>query len=344
MAGTDWQTGNSVAADLLKNARLYSFFQAVRTLQSVNRDAPRIGHNGPPQRERIRLRPVLDFAFPLSDIDSVEEIEQEDGTHRYRIDVAFMGLYGTSSPLPSHYTEDFLRREERESLLRGFLDIFHHRLLSLFYRVWEKYRTDAQFKSDASDYFTLRLLALLGMSRESIPHGHRVDPLRTLAYAGLISQQPRSAHLFEGMLSDYFPKASVDVEPFHGTWTPVPQDQQNRLGLSGCVLARDLTVGDQVFTRASAFKVGLSGLSFDEFMEFLPHGAKMPQLRELVDLFNTDCLDYVIELCVKAEEVPGLTLSGKTAWLGWSSWLGQGRPGSTNCVKFSIRGWFHGRR
>ena len=337
------QVQDATTRELLNEGESFSFFAAVRLLQSRYPQAARVGYQGPPEQEAIRFRPYIDLAFANSDLHEVRERTNEQGRPRFEVITTFLGLCGPPSPLPSFYTEDLMGMEE-DSLTRGFLDLFHHRFLSLFYRVWEKYRTDAQFKSDASDYFTLRLLALLGMSRESIPHGHRVDPLRTLAYAGLISQQPRSAHLFEGMLSDYFPKASVDVEPFHGTWTPVPQDQQNRLGLSGCVLARDLTVGDQVFTRASAFKVGLSGLSFDEFMEFLPHGAKMPQLRELVDLFNTDCLDYVIELCVKAEEVPGLTLSGKTAWLGWSSWLGQGRPGSTNCVKFSIRGWFHGRR
>jgi len=327
--------------ELLKDSPTYSFFAAVRLVQSRYPKAARVGFQGPPAQEVLRFRPSVELAFAASDIEDAVEIKNEEGGPRVAITTTFLGLFGPPSPLPSFYTED-LQGLDENSLVKGFLDLFHHRFLSLFYRVWEKYRTDAQFRPDFTDYFTQRLLALLGMSPETLPHEHRVNPLRSLAYAGLLSQQPRSAHLFECMLSDYFPEAQMEVQPFEGAWVPVPQDQQNRLGLGNCRLSQDTVVGDAVFSRAGCFKVKAGGLSFDDFMEFLPQGAKMPQLRELVDLFNTDCLDYVLELCVKADDVPGLTLSGKTAHLGWSSWLGQGKPGSTNCVKFTIRGWFHG--
>lgn len=326
---------------LLTTSPEFSFFSAVRLVQSRYPHAARVGFQGPPEKEVLRFRPSLELSFPSADIESAVETKTEEGAARVAITTTFLGLFGPPSPLPSFYTED-LQGLEDNSLVRGFLDLFHHRFLSLFYRVWEKYRTDAQFRPDFSDYFPQRLLALLGMSPQTLPHNHQVDPLRTLAYAGLLSQQPRSAHLFESLLCDYFPEAQMEVQSFEGAWVPVPSDQQNRLGLGNCRLSQDTVVGDAVFSRAGCFKVKAGELRFDDFMEFLPHGAKMAQLRELVDIFNTDCLDYVLELCVKADDVPGLTLSGKTAHLGWSSWLGQGKPGSTNCVKFTIRGWFHG--
>ncbi len=337
------QVKDPAIKELLKDSPAFSFFSAVRVLQSRYPDAARIGYQGPPNKECVRFRPLMDLAFANSDIDEVRERASEEGAPRFEITTTFLGLFGPPSPLPTFYTEEMMGHEE-DSLIRGFLDLFHHRFLSLFYRVWEKYRPEAQFRPDSNDFFTQRLLALLGVSKEAVPHNHAVDPLRALAYAGLISQQPRSAHLFEGMLADYFPEAAIDVEPFEGAWVGIPQDQQNMLGLGNCRLGRDLSVGAEVFSRAGTFKVNVCDLGFDDFMEFLPHGSKMPQIRELVDLFNTDCLDYVLELCVRADEVPGLNLSGRTAYLGWSSWLGQGQPGSTNCVKFTIRGWFHGRR
>ncbi|MBX3460344.1 MAG: type VI secretion system baseplate subunit TssG [Planctomycetes bacterium] len=341
MAGTDWQTGNPVAADLLKNARLYSFFQAVRTLQSVNRDAPRIGHNGPPQRERIRLRPVLDFAFPLSDIDSVEEIEQEDGTHRYRIDVAFMGLYGTSSPLPSHYTEDFLRREERESLLRGFLDIFHHRLLSLFYRVWEKYRHTVQYDARGNDWYSRRLLAMLGAELASMPQLElRVG--RLLAYAGLMTQQPRSAETFRALLAAHYPESPVAIEQCRGAWAAIPPDQCTQLGARNCVLGGNAMLGNEVFDRAGSFEVRMGPMALDDYLAFMPGNGDQEQLRELIDMLNNDGLEYELTVILRGGEVPRAQLNSPKTRLGWSSWLGESR-GEDRSVTFRFRGWKHGR-
>ncbi len=43
--------------------------------------------------------------------------------------------------LPHHYTELVIRRLQlRDTSLRDFLDVFHHRALSFFYRAWKKYR------------------------------------------------------------------------------------------------------------------------------------------------------------------------------------------------------------
>ena len=47
---------------ILENAKRFSFFQAVRLLQALFRDAPRVGRQGPVAKERIRFKPTLDFA------------------------------------------------------------------------------------------------------------------------------------------------------------------------------------------------------------------------------------------------------------------------------------------
>ena len=49
--------------------------------------------------------------------------------------------------LPHHYTELLIQRiRERDDSLRDFLDLFHHRLISLFYRAWEKYRLPVAYE------------------------------------------------------------------------------------------------------------------------------------------------------------------------------------------------------
>lgn len=352
MAGTDRQTSHPVAQpgghkpsarkDLLTNGRHYSFYEAVRLLHGLHRDAPKVGYQGPAERERIRFRPLLSMSFPTADVDNVEALELPDGSDRYRLNVTFMGLYGASTPLPNFYTEDLLRMEDDESLLRGFLDLFHHRLYSLLFRVWEKYRHTVQYDANASDYYSKRLLTLVGASLEMLPHDEATRPGRLLAYAGLLTQQPRSAAALQALLADHFPEAPVDIEQCKGRWCEISTRGRNRLGDANCTLGADTTLGSAVFDRAGNFGVVLGPMDHDAYMAMLPDGDNMAQLRELVDMFNSDCLDYEVTLILRGDEVKRAQLSSNHTRLGWSSWLGESSPRDES-VTFKFKGWKHGR-
>ena len=326
---------------LRKQGHRFSFFQAVRLIQSLYPTAPRVGHQGPVGGEMLRFRPTLDFAFAASDVSGIQESREDGVDGRLEVFTTFMGLYGTQSPLPSYITENLFEADET-SLSRGFLDLFHHRLISLFYRAWEKYRYDVQFTTGGQDALSKKLQLLMGMDPEGMPQDHHVPPVRLLGLAGLITQVPRSAASLRGMLNEFFVEIPFDVEPCVGRWLPVPADQRNRLARMNTTLGQDLLLGEQVFDRACTFRVSVGPMGFDDYVGFLPYGERLPELREVVDAMNGDCLDYEIELRLRAEEVPPLQLSAPAARLGWSSWLGQ-REGMETRVRFLVKGWFHGR-
>jgi type VI secretion system protein ImpH len=313
----------------------------VRLLQNLRPDAPRVGFQGPPGAEAVRFRPTLDLAFAPSDVARIRELPSSPGGPRFEVSTTFLGLYGASSPLPTFFTEELLGQDE-ESLEREFLDLFHHRLISLFYRVWEKYRYAVSFSPDGKDYYSERLLTLLGLSRESIPPDHRAELLRLIALAGLVTQIPHSAASLRAALSTYFEGVGVRIDSCVGQRLPIPPDQHNRLGRENSTLGRDLSLGERVYDQSCTFRVGLGPLGLAEFLTFLPPGAKIRELRELVDLKNGDALDYEVELELREAEIPPLALSGPHAMLGWCSWLGH-RPGMDGRVRFFVKGWLHGR-
>jgi type VI secretion system protein ImpH len=319
----------------------FSFFQAVRLIQTLVPDAAKVGHQGPVEQEAIRFRPTLDFSFAASDVAGIREAERNGAPARYEIQTTFLALYGAQSPLPSYFTENLFEADEN-SLTRDFLDLFHHRLISLFYRSWEKYRYDVQFTAGGGDGLSKKLLLLLSLDPEALPADHRVAPIRLLGLAGLVTQVPHSAGALRGMLSEFFGDIPFDVEPCVGRWLPIPSDQRNALARMNTMLGRDLLLGERVFDRACTFRVVAGPLKFQDFAGFLPCGDRLPELRELVDAMNGDCLDYEIELILRDDEVPPLQLSGPTARLGWSSWLGR-RDGLETRVRFLVKGWFHGR-
>ena len=72
--------------------------------------------------------------------------------------VNFMGLTGPMGVLPYVYSELIAARaRNRDRSMAAFFDIFNHRIISLFYRAWEKYRSPVAYERDGED----RLLAIL---------------------------------------------------------------------------------------------------------------------------------------------------------------------------------------
>src|SRR5262249_49710271 len=141
----------------------------------------------------------------------------------------FLGLTGPSGVLPRHYTQMLLdlgrdvKGTERRSL-GDWLALFDHRIVSLFYRAWEKYRFWIPYERGEAfqrepDRFTTTVFSLigLGMSRlrgrlrvaehtgdEEQPERAlaKIDDLALLYYAGLFAQRPHNAQNLEAVLND----------------------------------------------------------------------------------------------------------------------------------------------
>src|ERR1700754_2485334 len=144
----------------------FDFFQLMRRIDALSPNAPRLGRALRPSLEPVRLGqdPELDFA-PAA-ISSHETSERTPP----RIGVRFFGLFGPHGPLPLHLTE-YARERLRNHADPGFArfaDVFHHRLLSLFYRAWAQAQPTVQHDRPADDQFAKWLGALFGLAPTSL--------------------------------------------------------------------------------------------------------------------------------------------------------------------------------
>ena len=339
MASTTRPALDPLIGHLLAEPGDADFHRAVHLLQASVRDSAPIGRQGPVAREAVRFRASLDLAFHNADIAAIE-VGQGSG---FEVTGNFLGLYGTVSPLPAYYTENILHADDPE-LERGFLDLFHHRLYSLFHRCWERLRIDLDYKGDGSDKFSHKLLNLAGLRHEDYAGDRLTSPGRLLALAGPLSGEGHSLGQMEAVIKAWFPDVPIEIEPCVGTWVNIPSDQQNRLGRGNCCLGVDFSIGSLVFDRACTFGITIGPVPLETCLRFLPSGDLMGELREVIDELNPDSLDYRVDLRIIPSEVPQLRLEGlfssDQTRLGWTTWLGD-RPEHTEPISFLICDWMH---
>ncbi len=332
MAAQDRTADNTLTDNLLKKWHRFSFFQAVQLLERAIPEAAQVGHGGDPSKEIIRFRPDASLAFPDSDIVSIEELPASSGGKRYRITISFLGLYGSSSPMPTYFTEDILWDEGYSTRVRDFLDIFHHRLISLFYRTWSKYRYYIQFRKGGSDPLSKRLMWLIGQLDEEKPAEEEnrkekiIPPIRLLKYAGAMTQQPRSASVLEGILMDYFEGIPVSIKQCIERRAIISDRQRNALAEKNCTLGNNFTMGGTLADRSGKFRIVVGPINYEKLGGFLPGSRDYRAVREILDAYLVDGLDYDMEVQIRAQNIPGLKLSGsesesETTGLGRNTWL-----------------------
>jgi len=331
----------------------YDFFQAVWLLERADDGHVPTGERGPVAQEGIRFRPDVSMGFPATDIRRIERHEDPLGSGgHYLVEVSFMGLYGVSTPLPVHYAVDVLRSvdeapattvgegstvpslsrdrtatgsetEVKSEPLRDFLDIFNHRLISLFYRGWLKYRYDRAFTVPKRDAITDYLLWLIGCPRSYDRETLGAEPLELLRYAGVLTQHPRSAATLEGVLFDYWLGLPVSVQQCTGRWVAIAPADQNRIGALNTRLGEDVTIGEQIYDLSGSFNITLGPMDWSTYLLFLPGEACHDETCSFVRLYCADPLAFTLELSLKENEAPPTRLSSEAAAgrLGYTTWL-----------------------
>jgi type VI secretion system protein ImpH len=300
----------------------FEFVQAVRLLQQFYPNRSPVGLFTSPDTEiaRFGVRAVL--TFPASEVYAIEQRPENPPLMR----VNFMGLIGPLGVLPLYYTElvaDRLR--ERDRVLRDFLDMFHHRMISLFYRAWEKYRFMVAYEQGRRERFSQYLLDIIGLGTKGQGGRQLIPDLSLAYYAGLFAQQPRSAEALRLILLDYF-KVPVAVEQFLGAWYQLDESSQCALDdgfAASQQLAFGAVVGDEIWDPQSRVRIVLGPLSLRQYLDFLPSGTAFKPLQTMVRFFAGDEFDFELQLLLKREETPGLQLGSAGAaapQLGWVSW------------------------
>jgi type VI secretion system protein ImpH len=322
MAAESGTTSNPLVDVLFEEPYRFDFFQAVRLLERIDRRRFPIGRYGEPANEAVRFRTRVSLGFPPSQIFDLQETDEGESTPPEMM-VAFMGLTGPAGVLPHHYTELLVERTRyKDTAAWDFLDLFNHRMISLFYRAWEKYRFAVAYER-GEDRFTEFLFDIVGMGTRGLRGRQSFKDEAMLFYGGLFAQRPHSASAMAAVLSDYFGVGST-VDQFPGQWLKLDEESLTRLGGASAELGVTTVAGTRVWDVQSKFQLRFGPLTYAEFVAFLPTGSAFKPAADLTRLIAGQEFDFDIRLTIKAEEVPACVLTTKSkrsASLGWTTWL-----------------------
>jgi type VI secretion system protein ImpH len=320
-SSTHMTTGSKtdLKSEILKEGHAFSFYQIIRLLGSIQK---RTAKNRPSKGgvfEKIRIKPHLSMAFPVSDVEKIEERDDPD-SDQLLITANMMGLYGSTSPLPTFYTEELIAEEARdESVSRDFIDIINQRLYELLYRCWIKYRQYLQVIEVQHAPDLERLFCLLGLGEEVL-RKEIDDPQSLLRYIGLFSQFPRSALGLKTLLQDALGSIPLKVISCVERNATIDLDQRCCLGVSGCSLGNDAYLGQEIADRMGKFRIQVGPVNEKEFQTFSPGNKAYERLISLTKIYLTEPIEYDLELILAKGQAQTVCLSDADhAMLGVSS-------------------------
>ena len=319
MAGEVRKSSLNLKLELLKKGHQFSFFQVIRLLRLLVLESEKTEEKETEEGKKIRIRPELSLAFPASDVLKIEEMTGD--TSAFLVTATMLGLYGSSSPLPTFYTEDLLDEENEDlSVTRDFIDIFNHRLYLLLFRCWTKYREFLQLVEENNPKDLEKFFCLLGLGEKEL-RGNLQESYSLIRYIGLFTQFPRSALGLETLLQDALGGVPVEVIPCVQRKVKIPPDQRLHIGPSGNALGENTYLGEEIDDRMGKFHLQIGPLQSKQFHSLLPGNPSHPRLAFLTKFYLTDPLEYDLELILAEKEAKPICL-GAPMWsrLGWDTW------------------------
>lgn len=296
---------------LLERPDRYSFFQAVRLLQrlSTAKNQPRNG---------LRIRPDLSFDYPGSE---VVEIKSNPDQQRYEVLTSFLGLYGSSSPLPAYYSDDLVDSElEGDESVKNLFDILHQRIYALYFQALKKYRLLYRTEEQSGTELNF-LYSLLGISPREISRGIP-NPQRFLRYIDIFSREPRSALGLQTVLEDALEGLPVDIQQCVPRKVNIPQDQRFKVGSWGNLLGSNVVLGKEMVDYSGKIAISIGPLTGDQFHDLLNNTKKWMMLTFLIQAYLTIPLECDLKLVLADNEVkhprlgvPNWSSLGKDVWL-----------------------------
>jgi len=287
------------------NPEKYHIFQALRLIEAAYADKPRLGRSRRPKQDAIRLKQRVDMAFASSTVARFVPQDAQTGEPGELAQFMF-GLFGPNGPLPLHFTEYAYNRQRsfRDPTFKAFGDMFHHRMLSLFYRAYASGEPTSSFdRKGEVDPFAQKVAAFAGLKGAALADRDAMPDLAKLRYAGRLSHGTRNEEGLLALISGFF-GAPATMESFVGTWLELDPKDTWELGNphKPAKLGQSCSIGSKVWTRQAKFRFRVGPVGLAEYKRLLPGGDSLKRLKALVNNYMGEAMMWDMNLVLRKGE------------------------------------------
>lgn len=298
---------------LLARAPQMNFFQLCQLLERLMPEGMSLGARDTPAGETVRFRPYPKVGFPGTELAGVE-FDHERPDRPPSIRTTFLGLYGVNAVMPPHLIDDIVLRREGHEEVMSFLDLFNHRIATLFYRTWRKYRYPSGFERD-DDTTSRALLCLAGFGLGDKAVSAGLPGARVLGLLGLLTQRTRTVEGLAGVVALTVPGAGIKIDERFPVWVRLTDQAGLRSGGSldtrestGQCLGQGHVLGRRVKNRGEAVRLTLRPSTAEQAHDLLPDAPLYQELISILRVYVGNKADVVLRMEVSAAVVPTLKL------------------------------------
>lgn len=330
----------SLIWELLLNPQRYEFYMAVKLLRAFWGDSL-----------RITTKPNLTLGFNANDIAGIEaydltrpEISFDRRINGYRkltpqmlmdayadavsppvefvFYVNFLGLFGSSSPLPIYYTEEVMQDEGDDNpCTADFLSLINAPVYRAYERAKNKYRIFNLMVEKSPGELLDRIFTFAGLSLSDI-RSKNLNVYELLPYLGLFSMIPRSSMglltIFQGELKD----CKISIEDFGVSVSEIPKDQLIKLGVENSVLGEDAYVGTLIRSVDNEIRVTIGCSTREQFDELMPNGSIYARLGRIMTAYMIDRIRIIMHVTIRDQIGREYRLGDRSRGLGINTFMG----------------------
>lgn len=312
-------SGQDFLQQLEKDPWHFGFYAVLRELECQQENQPGFGETVRPAQDTIRMGQEPTLAFPASSLSGFDRKR----AGKPLLNVNLFGLLGPNGPLPLHLTE-YIRHRQRhahDEAPKEFLDLFHHRLLSLFYRAWANKEPTVQQDKKDRNRFKLYAGSIPGLAGKGLQDRDQMPDSSKLFFAGHLGCQNKHAEGLASIIHDFL-KVPVSITELVGEWLEIPEESYCRLGASSqaAQLSQSAIIGKKSWQCQHKFRIHLGPLDATEFEQLLPEGNNPQILADIVRNYTGFEFNWDVNLILEKTDVPPARL-GSHSRLGWLSWL-----------------------
>jgi type VI secretion system protein ImpH len=279
----------------------------------------------------VHFRASPSLTFPKSEISSIHFFE-ENKQVGVEVELNFLSLFGTATPLPIHYAENIKEDYGEEQVLLDFLNLFNHHLQKLIYPIWKDARYYVSYQKDLKDKHSKQMLSILGLYPQSQEKQHELDFNKLLPFLGMLSLKQKSSGTLASIMRHYIGHDAISIDECVLSKATIPEWQKKSLGDKEAILGESFICGDFVTVSNLKFRINLYDVPWHYLEDYSLFGSKIKELKDLVGFTLNEPLGFDIALHINEQNIKACSLSENSdVMLGVNSWVGE-PSGSTTII------------